>query len=110
MKKADLQVEAADVLSDVEDKRLRTLWCGNLSEKVTEEILYELFLNAGPLEKVTIPKDRETGQQKTFGFILFCHRESVIYAFLLLNYTPLYGKQVVLRQKETGIGKTWRAN
>lgn len=23
---------------------MRTLWCGNLSEKVTEEILYELFL------------------------------------------------------------------
>jgi RNA-binding protein 7 len=22
----------------------RTVWCGNLSEKVTEEILYELFL------------------------------------------------------------------
>lgn len=22
----------------------RTLWCGNLAEKVTEELLYELFL------------------------------------------------------------------
>jgi len=22
----------------------RTVWCGNLSEKVTEEVLYELFL------------------------------------------------------------------
>lgn len=26
------------------DEEMRTLWCGNLSEKVTEEILYELFL------------------------------------------------------------------
>lgn len=26
------------------DDDIRTLWCGNLSDKVTESILYELFL------------------------------------------------------------------
>lgn len=26
------------------DDDIRTLWCGNLSDKVTENILYELFL------------------------------------------------------------------
>lgn len=25
----------------------RTLWCGNLSDKVTEELLYELFVQVG---------------------------------------------------------------
>jgi len=26
------------------DETARTLWCGNLHDKVTEELLYELFL------------------------------------------------------------------
>ena len=26
------------------DEDARTIWCGNLSEKVTEDVLYELFL------------------------------------------------------------------
>ena len=38
--------------------RQRTLWCGGLSQQVDDRLLYELFLNAGPLEKVTIPRDR----------------------------------------------------
>ena len=43
--------------SEREDEaKLRTLWCGSLSEKVDDRLLYELFLNAGPLEKVTIPR------------------------------------------------------
>ena len=28
----------------------RTLWCGNLSEKVTEELLYELFVQVSNLK------------------------------------------------------------
>ena len=28
----------------------RTLWCGNLSDQVTEELLYELFLQVSMLE------------------------------------------------------------
>lgn len=41
------------------------LWCGGLDEKVTQELLYELMMQAGPVEKVTKPKD------KNFAFILF---------------------------------------
>lgn len=68
----------------------RTLWVGNLHEKATEEILYELFLQAGPLEKVKIAKDKE-GRQKNFAFITFEHSCSVPYTIQLLNQTPLYG-------------------
>ena len=51
--------EPADQKLDVDEEQLRTLWCGGVAEKVDEEILYELFLNAGPLERVTIPRDKE---------------------------------------------------
>ena len=41
------------------------LWCGGLDDKVTQELLYELMMQAGPVEKVTKPKD------KNFAFVLF---------------------------------------
>ena len=51
--------QAGDPLSEREHEvKMRTLWCGSLSDKVDDRILYELFLNAGPLEKVTIPRDK----------------------------------------------------
>jgi RNA recognition motif-containing protein len=37
--------------------------------QVDEELLFELFLNAGPLQRVTIPRDRETKKAKAFAFI-----------------------------------------
>ena len=89
----------------------RTLKCVGVSEKAEKKILYELFLNAGPLEKVTIPRDRVTGQQLSVAYILFCHPESVKYAFSLLNGTVLYGQQLRLQHRASGlgIGKTYKA-
>ena len=33
----------------MEANRNKTLWCGNLDENVTEEILYELFLQVNKM-------------------------------------------------------------
>ncbi|XP_006866503.1 PREDICTED: splicing regulator RBM11-like [Chrysochloris asiatica] len=71
----------------------RTVFVGNLETRVREEILYELFLQAGPLTKVTICKDRE-GKPKSFGFVCFKHPESVSYAIALLNGIRLYGRPI----------------
>ena len=90
---------------EVEEEQLRTLWCGGISEKVDEEILYELFLNAGPLERVVIPKDRETKKQKNFAFIVFQHEETTNFAYELLNGTELFNQAIRLQNKATGLGK-----
>ncbi|OCT93915.1 hypothetical protein XELAEV_18011578mg [Xenopus laevis] len=71
----------------------RTLFVGNLDCSVNEEILYELFLQAGPLTKVTVAKDKE-GNSKAFGFVCFKHSESVPYAKALLNGIRLYGRPI----------------
>ena len=89
---------------EVDEEQLRTLWCGGIGEKVTEEVLYELFLNAGPLERVTIPKDRETKKPKNFGFIVYEHEESVKFAFDLFNGTELHRGRIRLQNKTTGLG------
>ena len=35
-----------------------TLWCGNLDDRVDEELLWELMLQAGPVVSLHMPKDK----------------------------------------------------
>lgn len=76
----------------------RTIWCGNLSDQVTEELLYELFLQVAPLERVRIPTDKD-GRKMNFGFITFKHEISVDYALQLLNGTRLFDKSLNIKYR-----------
>uniref|UniRef100_A0A6B2EF21 Putative rna-binding protein 7 n=1 Tax=Phlebotomus kandelakii TaxID=1109342 RepID=A0A6B2EF21_9DIPT len=75
----------------------RTLFCGNLSDKVTEELLYELFLQAGPIDEVRIPK------QRSFGFVTYRHEATIPYALNLYSGTRLFGREinVALRSQQS---------
>ena len=46
------------------------IYVGNLPYSATEEELGELFSSFGPVKRVTIIKDRETGRSKGFGFVV----------------------------------------
>lgn len=57
-----------------------TVYVGGLDEKVSEPLLWELFLQAGPVVNTHMPKDRVTGQHQgefpyhcAFRFLLFLH-------------------------------------
>lgn len=77
----------------------RTLWVGNVDNKATEEILWELFLQAGPLESVKIPKDFKTGRKRNFAFIKFQHKVSVQYVIELMNGIILFDMPLKLCMK-----------
>ncbi|XP_056139649.1 RNA-binding protein 7 [Lampris incognitus] len=81
-----------------EDETNRTLFIRNLDQRVTEELLFELFLQAGPLIKTKIPKHTD-GKQKTFGFVMYKHEESVPYALKLLEGTSLYDRTIYIQFK-----------
>lgn len=86
----------ASANSDEDD---RTMWVGGLDSRVTEELLWELFLQAGPLESVKIPKDMKTGKNKNFAFVKFLHQNSVPYTIDLMNGLRLYDNNLCLRRK-----------
>ena len=73
-----------------------TVFVGNLSEKITEELLFELFLQAGPLRTVRIPKDPNTKKNRRFGFVNFQHAVSVDYAIKLMNGIRLFDSPLKL--------------
>ena len=77
-----------------------TLYVGRVHPKVTEEILFELFLQVGPLLKVVLPK-KERGEtaHKGFAFVEFKHQVSLDYAIAVLSGESLYGQQLIIKHK-----------
>ena len=51
-----------------------TIYVGGLDEKVTEAIVWELFVQAGPVVNVHMPKDRVTQNHQGYGFVEFLGR------------------------------------
>uniref|UniRef100_A0A8C5PSC3 RRM domain-containing protein n=1 Tax=Leptobrachium leishanense TaxID=445787 RepID=A0A8C5PSC3_9ANUR len=76
----------------------KTLFVGNLDPRTSEEILFELFLQAGPATKVKIPKDKD-GKPKQFAFVNFKHEESVPYGMRLLNGIKLFGRPLKIQYR-----------
>ena len=67
---------------------------GGLDEKVSETILWELFVQAGPVVNVHMPKDRITQNHQGYGFIEFMSEEDADYAIKIMNMIKLYGKPI----------------
>ncbi|XP_065177728.1 RNA-binding protein 7-like [Sycon ciliatum] len=74
-----------------------SLYVGGLSDKVTEELLWELFVQAGPISSIKLPQDNVTKKPKTFAFVHYTHAISGEYAVGLFNETSLYGRNIVVR-------------
>uniref|UniRef100_A0A7N0RCD5 Splicing factor 3B subunit 4 n=2 Tax=Kalanchoe fedtschenkoi TaxID=63787 RepID=A0A7N0RCD5_KALFE len=71
-----------------------TAYVGNLDPQVTEELLWELFVQAGPVVNVYVPKDRVTSLHQGYGFVEFRSEEDADYAIKVLNMIKLYGKPI----------------
>uniref|UniRef100_A0A914YEG5 RRM domain-containing protein n=1 Tax=Panagrolaimus superbus TaxID=310955 RepID=A0A914YEG5_9BILA len=71
-----------------------TIYVGGLDDKVTEAVLWELFVQAGPVVTVNMPKDRITGAHQGFGFVEFMGEEDADYAMRIMNMIKLFGKPI----------------
>lgn len=75
----------------------RTLFCINIDQKCSEDILYELFLQAGPLDNIVRKNDRNG---KLICLITYKYQESCDYAIQLLNGIKLYGQSLKVQQSQ----------
>lgn len=71
-----------------------TIYVGGLDEKVSDTILWELFVQAGPVVNVHMPKDRVTQNHQGYGFIEFMSEDDADYAIKIMNMIKLYGKPI----------------
>lgn len=75
-----------------------TLYVGNVDQKIDDEILWELMVQAGPISSVQLPKDKITNQHMGYGFIEFKNEEDADYAIKVLNMVKLFGKPIRLNK------------
>ncbi|QSL65484.1 hypothetical protein MERGE_002796 [Pneumocystis wakefieldiae] len=71
-----------------------TVYVGNLDERTTDSILWELFLQCGPVVNIHLPKDRVSQTHQGFGFCEFLTIEDADYACRIMNQIKLYGKPI----------------
>ena len=65
---------------------------GNIDERATDALVWELMVQAGPVVNVHLPKDRVTQSHQGFGFVEFNGEVDADYAAKIMNGIRLYGK------------------
>ncbi|KAJ8660961.1 hypothetical protein O0I10_003183 [Lichtheimia ornata] len=78
----------------IERNQEATVYIGNLDERCTDSLVWELMLQAGPVVNVHLPKDRVTQTHQGYGFCEFLTEEDADYAIRIMNQIRLYGKPI----------------
>lgn len=70
------------------------IYAGNLSYRMTEDSLRELFEQHGEVTSVKIIRDRETGRAKGFGFVEMSDKEKAENAIKKLDGAEVEGRNI----------------
>lgn len=71
-----------------------TCYVGNIDERATDALMWELMTQAGPLVNLHLPKDRITQSHQGYGFAEFQTEQDADYACKVMNGLKLYGKPI----------------
>ena len=71
-----------------------TLFVGNLDPQVNEEILWELFTQCGPVQKIYLPKDKVSQTHNGFAFVELRTMEDADYAIKILHMMKLFNNPI----------------
>ncbi|KAI8436619.1 hypothetical protein MSG28_010127 [Choristoneura fumiferana] len=85
---------ACDIARQRKSHTDATIYVGGLDDRVSESLLWELFVQSGPVVNVHMPKDRVTQTHQGYGFVEFMGEEDADYAIKVMNMIKLYGKPV----------------
>ncbi|KAL7615955.1 spliceosome-associated protein 49 [Lactuca sativa] len=70
-----------------------TVYIGNLDERVSDRVLYDILIQAGRVVDLHIPRDKETDKPKGFAFAEYETEEIADYAVrLFTGLVTLYNK------------------
>lgn len=86
-----------------------TLYVGNLDERCTDALVWELMTQAGVVVNVHLPKDRVTQIHQGYGFVEFASEDDADYAAKIMNQIRLHGKPIRVNKasadKRGGVGE-----
>lgn len=85
------------------------LFVGNISFKMSEDDLKQLFSQSGNVLSVAIPTDRDTGRKRGFAFVEMETQESAQAAIDAFNGKTVDGREIVVNpskpKERTGFGQ-----
>ena len=74
------------------------IWIGQLAEEVTDALLFELCIQAGPVKGVHLPRDKVSLRHQGFGFCEYLTLQDAEYAIKIFSGVKLYGKAISLKK------------
>ncbi len=76
----------------------KKIYVGNLSYKVTEDDLKELFGEFGAITEINVITDRETGRPRGFAFVEMDSDDEATKAIDSLNGKELQDREIVVNE------------
>jgi cold-inducible RNA-binding protein len=93
---------------------MKNIFVGNLSYSASEDAVRSLFEEYGPVDRVSIVTDRDTGQQKGFGFVEMSVDADGDRAIACLSGRELNGRALTVNEArpktDRGSGNEGRGN
>jgi len=77
---------------------MKNIYVGNLSFNATEDEVRQMFEAYGPVDRVSIVTDRDTGQSRGFAFVEMPDDEAAHKAMEALNGTNLGGRNLTVNE------------
>ena len=77
---------------------MTNIFVGNLSYQATEDDLQSAFSQFGAVERVSIVRDRESGQSPGFGFVEMPNDEEAGTAIMALNGREVKGRAIKVNE------------
>ena len=102
----DISKLCGKLIEGREQDKEATVYIGNLDERVTDSLVWELMLQAGRIVNVHLPKDRVTQTHQGYGFVEFISEEDAEYAARIMNQVRLYGKPIRVNKASADKQKT----
>lgn len=79
-------------------RNFHKIYVGNLNLSTDEALLEKTFGEYGPVEHVSLVKDKETGKSRGFAFITFEESEDAIYALEEMDGSDLEGSTITVNE------------
>ena len=84
----------AKAFNDKQSAPASTLFVGGLPFDTNEDSVYEAFGEFGDIQRVALPKDRDTGAPKGFGYVEFSDVDQATAALNAMNGTEFGGRRL----------------
>jgi nucleolysin TIA-1/TIAR len=88
------QSSISGAIPGIEQHNCRSLYIGNLHDKVSEPLLFDIFAAIGPVESCKLIKDKTSGSSAGYGFIDYYDHHTAAIALQQFSGRYLYGLEI----------------